>query len=346
MRLRAVATVVLATSLALPAHDAAASSTAASLQTAAVVAHARPFGAGYDGVAQAVRQTVIGAQVTGAVVALDVKAGDSVKAGQVLLRLDARSAEHAAAASAAQVRAAQATREALTRDYERQKQLFEKRYISQAALDRAEEQYKAAAAQASAQMAQAMAARTESEFYIVRAPYSGVVSNVAVVLGDMAMPGRALLTIYDPGAMRVSVPVPQTIAARLRDADAAAIDLPSASSGPVKPVAAQLLPALDAATHTQELRLDLPVGLAVRPGAFARVWLRGSADSDMRLWIPISAVVRRAEVMAVYVVRDDGRPLLRQVRLGPAAGDRVEVLTGLSVGERVALDPQAAARLP
>jgi RND family efflux transporter MFP subunit len=288
----------------------------------------------------------MGAQVTGAIVALDIKAGDSVKAGQVLLRLDARSAEHLVAASAAQVRAAQATQEAVTRDYERQKQLFEKRYISQAALDRAEEQYKAAAAQAAAQMAQAMAARTESEFYTVRAPYAGVVSNVAVVLGDMAMPGRALLTIYDPGAMRVSVPIPQTIAARLRDADAAQIDLPSVVSGSVKPVATQLLPTLDAATHTQELRLDLPADLAVRPGTFARVWLSGLTGPDTRLWIPISAVVRRAEVMAVYVVGNEGRPLLRQVRLGPAAGDRIEVLTGLSVGERVALDPQAAARMP
>ena len=143
------------------------------LQTAPVVAGAPESGAGYDGVVQAVRQTVIAAQVSGAVVALDVKAGDVVKAGQVLLRLDSRSAEHAAAASAAQLRAAQATQQAATRDYERQKQLFEKRYISQAALDRAEELYNATTAQAAAQMATAMAAQTESGFYTVRAPYSG-----------------------------------------------------------------------------------------------------------------------------------------------------------------------------
>ena len=200
------------------------------LQTAPVVAGAPESGAGYDGVVQAVRQTVIAAQVSGAVVALDVKAGDVVKAGQVLLRLDSRSAEHAAAASAAQLRAAQATQQAAARDYERQKQLFEKRYISQAALDRAEELYKAATAQAAAQMATAMAAQTESGFYTVRAPYSGVVSDVPVVLGDMAMPGRPLLTLYDPGAMRVSVAVPQTVASRLRDAKGAEIELPNVAS--------------------------------------------------------------------------------------------------------------------
>jgi RND family efflux transporter MFP subunit len=311
-----------------------------------VVAGSPAFGAGYDGVVQAVRQTVIAAQVAGAVVALDVKAGDSVRAGQVLLRLDSRTAEHAAAASAAQVRAAQAAQEAATRDYERQKQLFEKRYISQAALDRAEEQYKAAVAQAAAQSATAMAARTESDFYVVRAPYAGVVSDVAVVLGDMAMPGRALVTVHDPAAMRVSVAMPHTVASRMRDASAAQVELPNVASGRITPVAAQLLPTLDAHTHTQELRLDLPANLAVRPGTFARVWVDGATSADARLWVPASAVVRRVEVAAVYVVSADGRVSLRQVRVGPASQDRIEVLSGLSAGERVALDPQAAARMP
>ena len=337
----------IAAFVGLTAGGAAASVSATSaLRTAPVVAAVSEAGVGYDGVVQAVRQTAIAAQVSGAVVALDVKAGDLVKAGQVLLRLDARSAEHAAAASAAQVRAAQAAQEAATHDYERQKKLYEKRYISQAALDRAEEQYKTSTAQAAAQMATAMAARTESGFYTVRAPYSGIVSDVPVVLGDMAMPGRPLLSLYDPRAMRVSVAVPQSVASRLDGPGAAQIDLPDVASNRIKPVAAQLLPAVDAATHTQELRLDLPAHLSpIRPGTFVRVWLSASAASETRLSVPASAVVRRAELAAVYVVPDDGRPLLRQVRLGPAAGDRVEVLSGLSAGERVALDPQAAARI-
>ncbi|HSC97732.1 MAG TPA: efflux RND transporter periplasmic adaptor subunit [Casimicrobiaceae bacterium] len=337
---------IVALGLAISTADAAASDAEPLvLQTAAVVSGASEAGAGYDGVVQAVRQTVLAARVSGAVVALEVKAGDTVKAGQVLLRLDSRSAEQAAAASAAQVRAAQATREAATRDYARQKQLFEKRYISQAALDRIEEQYKAATAQAAAQMATAMAAQTESGFYTVRAPYPGVVSDVPVVLGDMAMPGRPLLTLYDPTAMRVSVAIPHTVISQASKFDGVQIELPGFVPARVTPAGAQLLPAVDAATHTQELRLDLPSNLLqVRPGSFARVWL-APTHAPARLSVPASAVVRRAEVTAVYVVLEDGRPLLRQVRLGAAAGDRVEVLSGLSAGERVALDPQAAARI-
>jgi len=321
--------------------------TAPGLPTAPVSVGATEASSAYDGVVQAVRQTSVAAQVPGAVVALEVKAGDAVKAGQVLVRIDSRSAEHAAAASEAQVSAARATQEAAERDFARQKQLVEKHYISQAALDRAEEQYKAATAAAAAQLSTARAVRTESDFYVVRAPYAGLVAEVPIVQGDMAMPGRALLTMYDPTALRVSVQVPQSVAARARIPDGAQIDLGGIVPGRIKPVAAQLLPAVDATTHTQELRLDLPSGLPpLRPGTFARVWLPVAASTGNRLYVPASAIVRRTEVTAVYVVSASGHPSLRQVRVGASAGDRVEVLSGLDAGEQVALEPQVAARLP
>ncbi|HSW27477.1 MAG TPA: efflux RND transporter periplasmic adaptor subunit, partial [Burkholderiaceae bacterium] len=102
----------------------------------------------------------------------------------------------------------------------------------------------------------------------------------------------------------------------------------------------------DPATHTLELRLDLPAGMTgATPGMFARAWLPVAGTSGARLYVPARAVVRRAELTAVYVLGSDGRALLRQVRLGPVSGDHVEVLTGLSAAERVVLDPQAAARL-
>ncbi|HEY1392531.1 MAG TPA: efflux RND transporter periplasmic adaptor subunit, partial [Methylibium sp.] len=183
------------------------------LSSAPVTRGGAAAGEGYDGVVQALRQTVVAAQVPGAVVALEVKAGDRVKAGQLLLRLDARAAEQQAGAAAAQVQAARAAQEAATKEFERQKQLYQKNYISQAALERAEAQYKATQAEASAQLASAGAARTQSSFYVVKAPYDGIVADVAVVLGDMAMPGRPLLTVYDPGALRVSARVPQSAAA-------------------------------------------------------------------------------------------------------------------------------------
>ncbi|HEY0820769.1 MAG TPA: efflux RND transporter periplasmic adaptor subunit [Rhizobacter sp.] len=296
----------------------------------------------YDGVVEAVRQTVVAAQVPGAVVFLQARAGDRVKAGQVLLRLDGRAAQQQAAAATAQVLAATATRDAATKEFERQKQLYQKGYISQAALERAESQFKTAHAQATAQQASAEAARTESGLYAVKAPYDGIVSEVSVVLGDMALPGRALLTMYDPAALRVTAAVPQTAAPAPDSAPQA--EVPGLPQPRIAPVRWQVLPAVDPATHTVPLRLDLPAGTPVSPGMFARVWLPGAAAEAARIAIPSSAVVRRAELTAVYVIGPEGRALLRQVRLGPASGGQVEVLAGLKAGERVALDPQAAAR--
>src|SRR5206468_4247783 len=105
----------------------------------------------------------------------------------------------------------------------------------------------------------------------------------------------------------------------------------------------QMLPTVDPSTHTLELRLDLPGGLqGVTPGMFARAWLpAAAAGSDTRLYVPQQAVVRRAELNAVYVLGADGRPMLRQVRVGRSADGQTEVLAGLSAGERIALEPQA-----
>ncbi len=327
---------------AAPSAGAAAAGTPP-LATVAVASTGEARQAAYDGVVQAVRQTVVAAQVPGAVVALHVKPGDRVKAGQVLLRLDARAADQTAAAGAAQVRAARAGQDAATREFERQKQLFDKSYISQAALDRAEAQHKAAQAESAAQLANAGAARTQSDFYVVRAPYDGLVAEVPVVLGDMAMPGRPLITVYDPAVLRVSAAIPQTVAARLAKDVQPQAEV-SGAPGRITPTRTQLLPTVDPATHTQELRLDLPAGTAAAPGLFARAWLPLTGGSESRLTVPARSVVRRAELTAVYVAGPEGVPLLRQVRLGRTEGDTVEVLSGVSAGDRVVLDPQAAAR--
>lgn len=305
---------------------------------------------------EAVRQTTIAAQVPGAVLELAVKVGDHVQAGQLLLRIDARSADQGAAASDAQVQAARAALDVATREYTRQQKLREKQYISQAALDQAEAQFKAARAQVAAQVAQAGAARTQTGLHTVRAPYAGVVSDVPVQLGDMAMPGRALVTLYDPGALRVTAFVPQSVLGAVQGApsDAVRIELPGLAAAQQWPAVSrvQLLPTVDAATHTQQLRADLPTSLTgAAPGMFARVWLpmastgAASAGHGQRVTVPLSAIVRRAEMTGLYVQGEGGKPLLRQVRLGRVDGDRVEVLTGVAQGDLVVLNPQAATRV-
>lgn len=315
--------------------------------SAVVVAQNGSGSTAYEGVVEALRQTIVAAQVPGAVVALPVRAGDKVHAGQVLMRIDARAADQAAVAEAARARAARAAMQEATHDFERQQQLFARGYISQAALDRADARFKTAQAEASAQLANAGAARTQSDFHIVKAPYGGVVANVSVVLGDMAMPGRPLLTLYDPTALRVSAAIPQTAVAKLGGPPAPQAEIPGAVAGLVKPVRVQLLPTVDVASHTLELRLDLPANTNAAPGMFARAWVSGpgTGAGTARLFVPSQALVRRSELAAVYVIGRGGKPLLRQVRPGRSEGSQVEILSGVAAGERVALDPQAAARI-
>jgi RND family efflux transporter MFP subunit len=332
-----------------------AASQAQNLKTQPAQASMGAAPSAYDAVVEAVRQTTLAAQVSGAVVQLDAKAGDRVRAGQLLLRIDARAADQAAAASDAQVQAARAALDIASKDFERQKQLFQKNFISQAALDRAESEFKASQAQAQAQWAQAGAARTQSGFYVVRAPFAGVVADVPVSLGDMAMPGRALLTLYDPTALRVTGSVPQAVAKPPQAVKALRVEVPGLPEATrwVTPSQVQALPTVDAATHTVALRADLPAHWAgLSPGMFARLWLplpptpgaAGAAPAADRISVPLQAIVRRAELTALYVLDANGKPVLRQVRLGRIRGDRVEILTGLTAGEPVVTDPASAVR--
>ena len=325
---------------------------AQALKAAPAQAAASAAASAFDGVVEAVRQTVVAAQVPGAVVQLDAKVGDRVKAGQVLVRIDARAADQNAAASEAQVLAARASLEVASRDFERQKQLFQKSYISQAALERAESEFKSTQAQASAQLAQAGAARTQSGFYVVRAPFAGVIAEVPVSLGDMAMPGRPLMTLYDPAALRVTAAVPQSIASQMAAGLLPRVELPGLPAAVwVTPSRVQLLPTVDAATHTVQIRADLPAEVAgLSPGMFARLWLRlplaaaGTGTASTTLSVSLKAIVRRAEMTGLYVLDPSGKPVLRQVRLGRVEGERVEILSGLMAGEQVVSDPQTAAR--
>ena len=170
-----------------------------------------------DAVVEAVRQTTVSAQVPGAIVSLLVQAGDRVRAGQALVRIDARAAQQNVAGSAAQVDAAQAVLNVASKELDRQKQLLAKQYISQAALERTQAQWLAAQAQVKALQAQTRVAEAQSGFFVLSAPYDGIVSEVTATVGDMAMPGRPLLVLHDPSALRVVASVPQSMLTGLSD---------------------------------------------------------------------------------------------------------------------------------
>lgn len=308
-----------------------------------------------DGVVEAVRETRISAQISGSIVQLPVKAGDVIQRGQLLVSMDAKAAQQNFNASQAQVEAAKASLLVAEKDYQRQKLLFAKNFISQAQLDRALSQYAASAALAKSQIAQAAAVQTQSGFYAIHAPYNGVVSNMPSALGDMATPGRTIMTIYDPSELRVIFNVPQASIAHIKNKQELKIEFPSLPQAQRQFIAQHwtILPTFDAATHTVQIRVDLPknkTGLA--PGLFARSSLivqaeksnnKDSLSEVVRLFVPKSAVFQRSQVQAVYVLSAQGMPLLRQIKAGHIVGNEQEILSGISQGELVITNPLFAA---
>lgn len=311
----------------------------------------------WDGVIQAVRQSTVAAQVPGNITALLVKAGDKVKAGQPLARVDERDTQAALARSQAELAQADAQLTNARLQWQRSLALKAQGFVSDAALDSAQAQWRAAQATVDASQAARNQAVLARGFATVVAPFDGQVLSTQADVGDLATPGRPILTLYAPQAMRAVVQVPASQAERVRTATVAEVLLLTWSSPTNNTASPQwvrarqvtALPATDPVAQTVEWRLDLP-GTQALPGQTVRVRFTGVAAKsglqaglrDVRtngVDVPAPALLRRGELTAVYVVRG-GRFMLQAVRVASAneAASTVTVLSGLRAGELIATD--------
>lgn len=305
----------------------------------------------WEGVIQAVRQSTVAAQVPGNVTALLVKAGDTVKAGQVLARIDARNTAAGLLRSQADVAQAEAQFNQARMQWERSQQLKAQGFISDAALDSARAQWQAAqAGVASARAGRSQAALAQG-FTTVVAPFDGRVLSTHIEMGDLATPGRPMLTLYAPRPLRAVVQVPASQADAVRTAQRVEVEVPAAGgqSAWLKPTQVVALPGTDPVSQTVEWRLDLP-DVATLPGQTVRVRFadlqaptaaasRIATSTATPLTVPAQAVLRRGELTAVYVVRGD-RFMLQAVRTGTPASSTgpVTLLSGVRPGDVIAAD--------
>ena len=307
----------------------------AALQLAAVAT-----GFELDGVVQPVRQSTVAAQANGRVLSQLVRAGDRVKRGQLLATIDDREAQTGVQRSQAQLAQAQAELVNAQASFERTRDLQARGFLSAAALDAAQAQLKTTQAgrdQADAGLRQSALAQG---FTRATAPFDGWVLQTQAEAGDLAVPGKPLLTLYAPLPLRVVVQVPVSRAGAARSASLLEILLPDGRW--VKPAAKSTVPSADPVSQTVEWRLELTAesAKALLPGQQVRVRFAGAQVS--RLLAPVGSVLRRGELTAVYVVSGKGFAL-RTVRLGASHGAQgVEILAGLAEGERIALDPVQA----
>lgn len=295
---------------------------------------ARSVNTGYelDGVVEAVRQATVSAQATGRVSGLLVKVGDKVRAGQVLATIDDRDTQTGVARSQAQVAQSEAELANAQANVQRTRDLRKQGFVSQAALDVAESQYKAAQAGRAGAGAGAQQARLAQSFTQVTAPFDGFVMETLAQAGDLAVPGKPVAVVYAPQPLRVVVQVPASMGAQARSAQRIELQVGEAW---VQPSAQQGVTAADPVSQTLTWKMDVPAASAAQllPGQQARVRFVGG--TTQRMVVPQAAVLRRGELTGVYVVSDKGF-VLKAVRLGVQHGDSVEVLAGLKAGDVVA----------
>lgn len=325
------------TLLALAAPAAAAATP--ELETATAKYQPIPREYRLDGVVEAIRRTTVSAQTQGQVEEIYYDVDDYVEQGAIIVQL--RDTEHQArvAQAAAELKSATAQLERARDEYERIKGLFEKQNVSESEMDRATAELKAAQAALEAATAQLEQAREQLEYTQIRAPYSGIVTHRHVEIGEIARPGEPVMSGISLEELRVIVDVPQSLIPAVRAGNEVRIYLPDGET--LRASEVTIFPFADLGSNTFTVRLRLPAGVTTLfPGMFVKTgFVIGEKEE---LTVPQRAVVRRSEVTGVYVIGEDGRVRLRQIRTGRVIDHETVVLSGLTAGEQVALDPIAA----
>ena len=285
-------------------------------------------GLDWDGALQPVRQSTLSAQTQARVLAVKVRAGDRVRAGQVLVSLDNREAAAGVSQASAQEAQVQAALDEARAAHARSKSLLQQGFISQAAMDSAAAQLRQAEAQRTQAGAGSTLRQLASSYATLVAPYDAVVTAVMVEKGELAAPGRPLVELHGSERLRAVAYVPASVALALGPQPRVTLVLPApvgTLARRLEEVTGTVVPSADPSSATVELRVDLPTEESRRflPGQRIKIHTSGAAES--MLVVPRGAVLLRGELQAVYVAAGE-RFVLRAVRLGRNLGERVEVL--------------------
>ena len=295
----------------------------------------------FDATVEAVRRATVSSQTSGRISEINFDVGDFVEKGSVLVRITAQETRARLSGVEASVSEMQAQHDVALSEFNRIKGVYDRQLVSKSVYDKAEAELKAATERLSAAQARVKEVLEQLKYTVVKAPYSGVVAERHVELGEMVKVGQALMSGFSQNELRAVTHVPQSIAQAIRNTSSARIlvsdnlenDLHS-SSITVYPEAAPL-------THDYKVRIKLPTAPeGIYPGHSVKVEFPiGSTDS---IRVPTKSVLLRSELQAVYVVTKN-QVSLRQVRIGNRdANGLVEILAGLNEGENISLDPISA----
>ncbi len=311
------------------------------------------------GTVRSVTSSVLSAQLSGTVREITVKAGDRVKRGQLLAVLDDRSpraqlgAAEAGVEESAQglaevehaLQAAAADRQLAEVTYHRYQELLNKNSVSRQEFDGAEAKYKAAVAQEAALAAkkkqmqargreaksQEESAQTVLSYSRLVSPIDGVVTAKSVDAGTVVMPGTPILTVEDTTRYRLEASLPEQFVAQVRLGQSVPVET---GRGKLDGRVVEIVPSADPASRTFTVKIQLPNDCDCRSGEYGKAAF--PVGEEKRMLVPQSAIVEKGQLEGLFVVNPEGVVQFRLVKTGKIYAPGVELLSGLSEGERVA----------
>lgn len=311
------------------------------LETLAVSEHPLVDEQRFDAVVEAVSRSTVSAQTAGEIIELPFDVNDFVPKGAVILRIDDTRQKAELDKAVADAAGARARLKEAESTFERNQRLIRDSAVSKSQLDKSEADLKSAHARVELAVASLEQAREQWEYTTVRAPFDGVMVERFVELGEQVQAGTRLGTGLSLEKLRVRTEVPAHYAVRVRKDARARVALPDGRW--IESDQLTFFPYADPVSHAFTVRVQLPDGqYGLYPGMLVKVAF--SVGEKPYLAVPSRAIAHRSEVTGVYVVGDNQRLQFRQLRVGrEVPGDLTVVLAGLEAGERIALDPVAAA---
>lgn len=311
-----------------------APTTLSTLVTATLVK--RPVVESAVGTVRATSEATISSRLSARVVAVPLRAGQQVSQRDLLVQLDDSDLKARLQQVEAQVRAAVAARDQASRDEQRLRGLPERGAATQFEYDQALARLQAAAAEVQRAEQAVVEVRSLLEYTALRAPMSGIVVDKRVEVGDTVTPGQVLLTMYDPSKMQLEASVRESLAARLRVGQSIAVKLDALEHG-CDGTVSEIVPRAEAASRSFLVKVTGPCPEGIYSGMFGRLLI--PLDEEQVLLVPASAVRRVGQLQLVDVLQD-GQLVRRSVRIGRTFDGMLEIVSGLSDGDQVALEPQ------
>ncbi|HUU84416.1 MAG TPA: efflux RND transporter periplasmic adaptor subunit [Phycisphaerae bacterium] len=286
------------------------------------------------GTVRAIHRTTLGARLLSTVVGVHVEAGQDVARDEVLVELDDRDLKARLAQVEAGVEVAQATWDQAKSDFERISPLAADGSASAFELTTATNALRTAQAQHERAVQDRLEAETALTYTVIRAPVSGRIVDKLVDVGDMVTPGQPLVTMYDPTRMQLVATVRESLRQRLEVGQQVSVKL-DVLDHPCEATVAEIVPEAATASRSFEVKVTGPCPPGVYPGMFGQLGV--PLGSRRAVCVPGAAVRRVGQLDLVRVIEGD-QTRRRLVQLGrPADDGLVEVLSGLSPGERVVL---------